>query len=308
MALYALRDGQRIEAGGAWVQAVQRNGASSQVQLDLLLGPRSGGVLLVFEGAQFVQRERLAVALPTDQNGSVPIRLNLAFGPMDTREQPKLLSIEARLGPSKPNPHYQYLWELTREADLGSLAQVAARADPQRLTQAAMDKLQAQTAAVAGMLLLARVGRIGDVHDWTRNLMQWFPEIPDGTVLWAESLRSAMEAGQATPFDVAAPIDEMASALLRLHQQGMPFFADSLERADRQLRYVLQNLKSGKVRSELLLVQQGLQHLFQTAMPSGHFIAVAGLPRPAWLGKGGALSVPELRELLGRKTAPARIS
>jgi hypothetical protein len=117
-----------------------------------------------------------------------------------------------------------------------------------------------------------------------------------------------MEAGQPTPFDIAAPIDEMASALLRLDQQGMPFFADSLELAERLLRHVLRHLPNGKDRSALLLVQQRVQQLFQTAMPSGHFIAVAGLPRPRWLGKGGALSVPELRGLLGRKTAPASIT
>ena len=309
MALYALRDGQRIEADGSIVRDVQRNEPSSLVQLDLLLAPRSGGVLLVFEGAQFVQRERLAVALPTDVAGSVPIRLSLAFGRVEPGDQPKLLSIEARLGPSDQNPHYQYLWELTREADLGSLAQAAARAEPERLKLAVEDKVNGQTAAVAGMLLLARASRIGDVRDWTRNLMQWFPEIPDGAVLWAESLRSAMEQGDPTPFGVAAPIDEMASALLRLGQHGMPFFADSLELAERLLRHVLRHLKDVEVRSALLVIQQRLEHLFQTAMPSGHFIALAGLPRPAWPDTGtGALSVPELLVLLGRKAGSTRVA
>lgn len=309
MALYALSDGQRIEADGSIVRDVQRNEPSSLVQLDLLLAPRSGGVLLVFEGAQFVQRERLAVALPTDVAGSVPIRLSLAFGPLDARDQPKLQGIQARLGPSDQNPHYQYLWTLTREADLGSLAQAAARADPDRLKLATQDKVNGQTAAVAGMLLLARAGRIGDVHDWTRNLMQWFPEIPDGAVLWAESLRSAIDHGHPAPFGVTAPIEEMASALLRLGQQGMPFFADSLEFAKRLVRYVLRQLKDGEVRSSLLVIQRRLEQLFQTAMPSGHFIALAGLPRPAWLDAGsGTLSVPELLALLGRKAVPAHIA
>jgi hypothetical protein len=301
MALYGLHDGQRIEADGSIVHDVQRNETSSLVQLDLLLTPRKGGVLLVFEGVHFVQRERLAVALPTDLGGSVPIRLNLAFGRVEPSDQPKLLSIEARLGPSARNEHYQYLWELTREAELGSLADAAGRADPQRLKLAVQDKLQCQTAAAAGVLLLARAGHIADVQDWTRNLMTWFPEIPDGAVLWAESLRSAMDQGLLTPFGVPAPVDAMARALQHL-EQGMPFFADTLELAESLLRYVLRHLQDGEARTSLLVIQQRVEQLFQTAMPSGHFIVLPGLPRPAWLNTGtGALSVPEMRALLGRK-------
>jgi len=301
MALYGLRDGQLIEADGSMVHDVQRNEASSRVQLELLLAPRSGGVLLVFEGAQFVQRERLAVALPTDLGGRVPIRLNLVFGQVEPHDQPKLLSIEARLGPSVQNEHYQYLWGLTREAELGSLAEAADRADPRRLKLAVEDKVRSQTAAAAGVLLLARAGRIADVQDWAHNLMTWFPEIPDGAVLWAESLRSATDQGLLTPFGVPAPVDEMARALQHLGQ-GMPFFADTLELAERLLRHVLRHLQDGEARTSLLAIQQRLERLFQTAMPSGHFIVLPGLPRPSWLDTGtGALSVPEMRVLLGRK-------
>ncbi len=307
MALYAMGDGRRIESDASVVHDVQRNDASSLVQVDLALAPRVGGVLLVFEGAQFVQRERLAVALPTDANGSVPIRLNLAFGRVSDGDPIKLQRIEARLGPSGNNPHYQHLWKLTREADLGSLGHAAELADPAALKQAAQDKINGQTAAVAGMLLLARAGRIDDVQDWTRNLMRWFPAIPDGAVLWAESLRSAMEHGTPAPFGVQTPIEEMASALQNLGKRGLPFFADNLELAERLLRHVLRHLPEGAQRTRLRRIQQRLEQVFQTAMPSGHFIALAGLPRPAWLAKGrgkykekGALSVPEMLSLLGR--------
>lgn len=307
MALFSLQSGEPIKIDGNIMRNVLRNKESSLVQLDLLLAPRSGGVLLVFEGAHLVQRERLAVALPTDLTGSVPIQLSLAFGPFHANDQPKLQGIQARLGPSGQNAHYEYLWKLTREADLGSLSQAAARADTALLKLAAQDKINGQTAAVAGMLLLARAGRIADVSDWTRNLMNWFPEIPDGAVLWAESLRSAMDQGHPAPFGVPAPIDEMANALMRLGVLGMPFFADSLDLAERLLRHVLRQLKDGEVRSALLDIQQRLEQLFQTAMPSGHFIALSGQPRPASFGLGSdALSVPEILMLLGRKAAQAR--
>jgi hypothetical protein len=272
MQLIGLKDGQPIAGDdGTMVRAVERNEASSLVQVDLALAAREGGVLLVFEGAQYVQRGRLAVALPTDTDGRVPIRLNLAIGAASPGMQPRILSLEARLGPADDNPHYAYLWELTREADLGSLRQAAQRAQPQRLKNAAQQKMNSQTAAVAGMLLLARAGRIGDVGDWTRNL------------------------------GLANPVDEMAAALATLDERGAPFFADVLELAESLLRYVLRHPVDAALRERLAGVQERIEQLFQVAMPSGHFIALAGLPRPAFAGQGSEpLGVADLLKLLGR--------
>lgn len=302
MAMYALSDRQPVEAGGI-VHEVQRNDASTLVQVDMALAPRMGGVLLVFEGTDLVQRERLAVALPTDRNGSVPIRLSLAFGGVLANDRPKLQKIEARLGPSAGNPHYRYVWELAQEAELGSLGHAFTRADPARLMQAAQDpKANGQTAAVAGMLLLQRAGLIGDVKDWTRNLVKWFPEVPDAAVLWAESLRMGIDYRTPDPFGVKAPIDAMADALESLEISGIPFFADTLELAESLMRYTLRRLPPGPRRTRLEGTQQRLAQVFQSAMPSGQFISVAGLPRPDWMSDGsGALSVDEMFAVLCRK-------
>jgi hypothetical protein len=52
----------------------------------------------------------------------------------------------------------------------------------------------------------------------------------------------------------------------------------------------------------LALARKRLQQVFDVGMPSGHFIALAGLPRPAWMNQGsGALSVEEMLSLLGRR-------
>ena len=288
LALYALRDRSKIAGDGTEVRAVERNRESSLVQVDLALGPREGGVLLVFEGEHFVQRDRLAVALPTDSHARVPVRLTLTFGATDSGSGPTIQRIEARLGPSGEDANYHYLWQLTREADLSSLRAAAERADPERLKDAARQKMTSQTAAVAGMLLLARAGRIGDVGDWTRNLMKWFPDIPDGAVLWAESLRAAMAQETPKPFGVAQPADEMADALGSLAERGLPFFADVLELTDSLLRFALRHDLSDARRNRLIEVQKRLERLFQAAIPSGHFVALAGRP------------VPEMFELLGR--------
>lgn len=48
-------------------------------------------------------------------------------------------------------------------------------------------------------------------------------------------------------------------------------------------------------------IEQWLQRVFRIAMPGGHFMALAGLPRPDWLGdSGNALSVMEMVEVLRR--------
>lgn len=301
--LIALDDGSRIEHA-LTLRTVARDASSSQVQVDVELAPRRGGVLLVFEGEQYVQRKRLAVALPTDEAGPVPIRLRMNFGRADHGGWPLLQKLEARLGPSSTSAHYDYLWTLTREADLGSLRKAAELADPARLRAAAEDKERGQTAATAGMLLLANAGRIADLQDWTRNLMQWFPLLPDGAVLWAESLRHAVERGSVAPFGVADPQAEIAEALACLQQRGLPFFVDSLELAERLLRYALRQVATVPQRAALERVQQAIAQLYEVAQPDGHFPVLAGWPRPASQPGEDALSVAELRGLLRLRAGP----
>lgn len=296
--LYALEDGQPCSAA-ATIHRVKRNDASSIVQVDLALDPRRGGVLLVFQGADHVERERLAVALPTDQYERVPVRLTLAIERVGDEPWPKLQKIEARLGPSDWNPHYQYLWTLAREADLGSLRKAAGRAEPERLKAAAQDKQAAETAAAAGMLLLGRVGRIADVHDWTRNLMRWFPWVPDAAVLWAESLRSAVGRGEKQPYGVADPVAEMLAALAELARRGVPYFAESLDLAESLVGYLRRAALSDVQREELVAIGRWLERALDVTVPAGHFLVVPGLPRPEAAGGGtGAITVPEILRLL----------
>jgi hypothetical protein len=296
--LYSLEDGLPCSAA-ATIHRVKRNDASSIVQVDLALDPRRGGVLLVFQGADHVQRERLALALPTDQYERVPVRLTLSIERMGDEPWPKLQKIEARLGPSDWNPHYQYLWTLAREADLGSLRKAAERAEPGRLKAAAQDKQAAETAAAAGMLLLGRVGRIADVHDWTRNLMRWFPWVPDGAVLWAESLRSALARGESQPYGITDPVEELLAALEELARRGVPFFDETLDLADSIVRHLRRTQLSDGRRERLEALARWLGRALAVTVPAGHFLVVPGLPRPEVAGAGsGALTVPEILGLL----------
>ena len=77
----------------------------------------------------------------------------------------------------------------------------------------------------------ARGGQLARLGDWTRRLMDLFPSYPDGAVLWAESLRVALEAGETKPFGEAEPLYAIADAMLTLETRGIPFFNESSELA-----------------------------------------------------------------------------
>ncbi|RCW70161.1 caspase family protein [Pseudorhodoferax soli] len=297
---FGLDDGLPLTAG-LLLLAVERDDPSSQVQVDLELPARTGGVLLVFEGVQYVQRERLAVALPTDASGPVPIRLSLQFGPGMPGEPPRLLKLQARLGPSAHNPHYQYLWTLLREAELGSARKAAERIDPERLRAAAQDQPNGQAALTAGMLLQASTGHIEELQAWPRSLLQRAPDLPDAAVLWAASLRHALEHGKKKPFGEAAPQAAFVAALASLQTRGLPYFVDSLELAERLLRQALRGPLQAGQGEQLRGVQQAIAQLFEVAQPDGQFPVLAGLPRPAQLPGDGPLTVAELRAVLGRR-------
>ncbi|MGL6111855.1 MAG: caspase family protein [Rubrivivax sp.] len=298
VALYTLGDRARLP-GGAELLAVSRDEASSIVHVDLALDPAPDGVLLVFEGAHHVQRERLAVALPTDRHERVPVRLTITIAAAHPGEWPRMQSLSARLGPGPWNPHYAYLWNLAEQEQLSSLREAAERADPQRLLAAARDKVQAQAAAAAGMLLLARAGRLERVGDWPRNLMQMFPSMPDGAVLWAEALRQARASGAAAPFGTPEAGVVMAEALVALLQRGVPFFADALDLADSLVREALRVPLLPARQAELQMLRAALSRVFELAMPGGDFVVLPGLPRPGWLGGGpGSLTVVEMLRVL----------
>ena len=299
---FGLDDGRPL-ADGLVLRAVERDDPSHHVQGDLELPARAGGVLLVFEGVQYVQRERLAVALPTDANGPVPIRLSLQFGAARPGEWPRLLKLQARLGPSAHNPHYQYLWTLLREAELGSPRKAAERADPERLRAAAQDQQDqpnGQVALTAGMLLQASTGRIEQLQAWARSLLQRAPALPDAAVLWAASLQHALAQGKKKPFGEAAPQAALVAALASLATRGLPYFVDGLELAERLLRQALRGPLAPGQGERLRGVQQAIAQLYEVAQPDGQFPVLAGLPRPATLPGEGPLTVEELRAVLGR--------
>jgi len=71
-------------------------------------------------------------------------------------------------------------------------------------------------AAAVGAYTLLRMGSLEALHDWTQNLMERFPKLPDGAVLRGEHLARL---GHHT---------EAANALCEVRRRGLPIFLDGL--------------------------------------------------------------------------------
>jgi hypothetical protein len=290
--LYALSDRRLLSNDMVSVNRVTRDDESTIVRVDMELFPKFGGVLATFGG---VARGLQALPLPTDLEEPVPIRLTIAF---DRNHGP--LRVEGQLGPSE-RPHYDYLWNLSRIANFASFADAAKEADPAKLIAAVEDKVLARTAAIAGAIILACGGKILNVEDWTYNLMEWFPDIPDGAILWAESLRASITGGEKKPFGESDPLGAMADALGSLEHRGMPLFVDATELLDSQLRYIesVRDLLSDSQLSQITAVRRMTNQVFEVSRPSGHFLMLAALPRPVSLGRPDKpLETEEMLDLL----------
>ena len=85
-------------------------------------------------------------------------------------------------------------------------------------------------AAVAGLVLL-KANRFGLMHDWLRNVGNWFPWIPDGVVLWTEQ-RLRMTPREPLP-------DGLGSWFVgKLRRRSLPFMAECFDMASDILRNI----------------------------------------------------------------------
>lgn len=151
------------------------------------------------------------------------------------------------------------------------------------------------------MLLLARAGTLAQVGDWTRNLMQWFPDLPDAAVLWAE-LRSALAGGDEHPFGGTRHCRRWPPCSPACSSAACRGLRTRLELADSQVRFLRRALLPEALAARVArLGAMDRAHFSAVTLPGGHFLVVPGLPRPEWLGGGGeALSVEEILALLRR--------
>jgi hypothetical protein len=97
------------------------------------------------------------------------------------------------------------------------------------------DKLADPIAAAIGAYTLLRLGDLTALHNWTKNLHDWFPWLPDGATILAEHLARLGRHSEA--IDI----------LLGLASRGLPIFTDGLTYALNRLRLYISIGGSPKV-------------------------------------------------------------
>ncbi|MFP2926498.1 caspase family protein [Pyxidicoccus sp. 3LG] len=89
------------------------------------------------------------------------------------------------------------------------------------------DKLESPLAATVAGTVLLRLGAFKYLHDWLRNLSEYFPFVPDGPVLWMEHLLRDPGALKHLPPGRSLD-DELALQLSRVAERGLPHSAEGL--------------------------------------------------------------------------------
>jgi hypothetical protein len=80
------------------------------------------------------------------------------------------------------------------------------------------DKISDPGPAAIGAYYLLRAGRLDRLHDWTRNLANWFPWMPDGAVICGWHLLR-----EPTP-----NLEQALTWFLEAEQRGIPLYAQGL--------------------------------------------------------------------------------
>ena len=78
------------------------------------------------------------------------------------------------------------------------------------------EKLEDVVAATIGAYALLRLGELERLHDWTENLRNWFPWLPDGAAIRGEHLARLGRHGEAL------------ACFAELPRRGLPVFTDGL--------------------------------------------------------------------------------
>jgi hypothetical protein len=166
--------------------------------------------------------------LPEDRSGNTKFRFELDFEFEENGKPRHLSRLDATLSPENKNflGWAAALWSKYENVGAAAAAKEIVDSDALTLELLLEKKMNSPVAAMVGGLILLRARRWDKLHDWVRNLANWFPSVPDAAVLWTE--QCMQQAG--APESQAQALDY----LLRLFSGPLPFFGETLGYAARQ--------------------------------------------------------------------------
>jgi len=170
------------------------------------------------------QDRRFCCVLPNDKDKRI-FQLEIDV----ERDLRAFVRVATYLSPRNKGPTKQVAlaWDQMRARDPVAATQRLEASGAAELEQAFKEgedvlanKVRAPLAAAVATVLLLKGNRFDLMHDWARNVGNWFPWIPDGVVLWTEQCRR-MAAGE--PLDT----DLLPWFARELSRRSLPFTADA---------------------------------------------------------------------------------
>jgi hypothetical protein len=180
-----------------------------------------------------------AVVIPRDLDSRIPVRLDVQFKSLGNRAVVESLS--ARLAEPKDGDYYgevcwRPLWELQRIEAFSDLGAAGLKArDLDALRQALYEKATSPVGAAIAAQTLIRSGNLDILYDWPRNLATRFPWLPDGGILWAETILRRLDSPK-KPDMYGADADEARRSFIKSLDEGLPLLSATLKMAIGQAR------------------------------------------------------------------------
>jgi len=203
---------QLFEARSQQFAASQPLSGSLTAWVDVVVRPNGSPVWIGAGGENGTPS--FAVMIPRDLQHALPARIDVAF--QEDASGWTLAAMSARIGdPAQASaygvpPVWSALWEIQRRETLSDLGQAGTAArDLAVLEQALDEKMRSPVAAAIASSILLRSGALDQLHDWPRNLANWFTWLPDGALLWAETLLRRDDAARSR--NLAARPPELAA-------------------------------------------------------------------------------------------------
>lgn len=267
--LYALQQRRWLDAAKALVlHRIDRDREANSYRAEISIANRDtrGHWLEIVDDSGTAH----GCVLPADQYeiARYALEFNLTLEAQNAR---CLSRLSAYLSPASPGPLgvAATLWQRYRTADLGEAVHTY---EMSVLELTVREKLDSPLAATVAALVLLRANRLDLLHDWSRNLANWFRDRPDGAVLWAEQVVRQRPDGQ------QAALADAAEYLVRLLHSGLPYSSEGLAYAAR-LSTLLQRSRAAipaTWHAPLAQLDERLQNALTYFRPGGLFAAYAG--------------------------------
>jgi len=190
-------------------------------------------------------------------------RYALRFDFIDTKNGTLIAGLDVSLASSNEGilGTAAEVWNKYRGVDI---EKKATSAEFKLLEAALREKEESPLAATMAALLLLR-GRPALLHDWPRNLAEWFPERPDGCVVWVEQLLRTEQDKK---------LNEAIDWILELERRGLPHTAEAVGHAVRQVKELIRFASPAPDEKQRLInLRQKLERALTVFRPGG-FCAV----------------------------------